>query len=211
MRTSNLNAATEKGRDPGLFLGSLAGRCWVQCPRCNKAALVAKTGNGWHLSCTCCGHSDVIEVRFKRRPLGGPSRNRKIACVACGGTLSNAPWKGTLVAGQVHKIIRCRGCGRVSNYSFNSIPPDIRDGVDPSFGLPLYLSTSVGKHVLWALNPDHVAYLTDYLESDLRKRSLHPHYMTMMARLPHWMKAAKSRAAIMAALKRLEKMGRDCK
>ena len=91
------------------------------------------------------------------------------------------------------------------------MPPDIRDGIDPTFGLPLYLSTTVRKHVLWAFNPDHIAYLADYLGANLRKRSLYPYNMTVMARLPRWMKAAKSRTSIMAALKRLEKMGRDCK
>ena len=89
--------------------------------------------------------------------------------------------------------------------------PDLRQGVDLAYGLPLFLSTMVGKHELWALSPEHVQRLKDYLGAKVRNRYLGPSNMTMMARLPRWMKSAKNRSAVLAGLARLEHLSKSLK
>ncbi|MBD3775187.1 MAG: hypothetical protein IE921_16585 [Rhodobacteraceae bacterium] len=67
----------------------------------------------------------------------------------------------------------------------------------------MYLKTMVGKHELWALNPAHVELLECYLAASLRRRTLGYGNMTMMARLPAWMKSARNRPQVISGLRRL--------
>jgi len=182
------------GRDPGPFLWGLSARTWIECPVCAGPALVATNGCGGRLSCTGCGH-----VRKTASPqlAGNAASQRGDGCTRCGGRL---PRLDRIIArrhgDRLIRSIRCTGCGRRSDYALRPALPDMRNGIDPWFGQPLFLRTMVGSHELWALNPEHFDYLDGYLGASLRKRALGPHRMTMMARLHRWMKAAHPRAAV---------------
>lgn len=209
MRTSDLSASAKNGRDPGLWLWGIAQRCWVRCPNCAQAALVERLDRGWRLTCLHCGRGDSCGGAGKPTHFGGASSYGQMNCVACGRNFQNAPWKGKLLSHTVEKVMVCRGCGRRAQYHLYPLRPDIKDGVDPAFGLPLYLTTAVGAQTLWALNPQHLQLLDSYLGADLRKRPLHINGMTMMARLPRWMKLAANRPKVLAGLRRLSVMAKD--
>lgn len=100
------------------------------------------------------------------------------------------------------KMKRCPGCD--ADLSLEALGFSRRwDGTDPWFGLPLYLSQAVGRHILWAHNLAHIEALDIWLGAKHRERSLSPYYMQVMARLPRWMKLAHTRQPIHAALARL--------
>lgn len=192
------------GRDPGLFLWTLTKRIWVDCPSCSKPALVQREGyNAARLSCLACGHAWATQA--PRLP-GKATSPQSLRCFRCGSALPKFQSRASRShAGTYSRTLRCQGCGAQARYELDAAEPNMRDGVDPWFGLPVFLRTRVGTHELWALNPEHLDHLEHYLGANLRKRSLHPHHMTMMARLPHWMKSAGSRIQIARALSALRR------
>jgi hypothetical protein len=78
------------------------------------------------------------------------------------------------------------------------------DPVDPYLRLPLWLRTEVGDEVLWAYNERHLAALESYVAASLRERTRETgRPMSMLDKLPSWLKAAKNRDAVLAGLGRL--------
>ena len=78
-----------------------------------------------------------------------------------------------------------------------------RTPVDPFFGYPLWLQTSVAGEVLWAYNELHLAQVRDCIAADLRERQFDGKW-SMVARLPSWMKLAKNRSKVLRGLQNLE-------
>ncbi|PAQ15652.1 hypothetical protein CD798_05465 [Bacillaceae bacterium SAOS 7] len=70
------------------------------------------------------------------------------------------------------------------------------------FGYPLYLQISCCSHTLWAYNLQHLEYLKNYVEAELREN--HPYYLSIESRLPLWIKAAKNREIVLKAIEKLE-------
>lgn len=75
--------------------------------------------------------------------------------------------------------------------------------VDPIFGLDLWLREPVKGEVLWAYNRDHLTFIKHYVSADLRER-IPNRNSTLASRLPTWVKSAKNRDAILAAVGKLE-------
>lgn len=78
------------------------------------------------------------------------------------------------------------------------------------FYLPLYLQIPCCGHVLWALNLEHLRYLAEYIQADIREgsttRSAHvttTYGINMIARLPKWIKSAKNRNEIIKCIHKL--------
>ncbi|ARP74224.1 hypothetical protein LK07_17960 [Streptomyces pluripotens] len=81
-----------------------------------------------------------------------------------------------------------------------------RGMTDPYFGLPLLLQTETRHGWLWAYNPQHLTLIHDYVAASLRERA--PWYdtgqkMTLIARLPTWIKHAKNRGEMLHAIARI--------
>jgi hypothetical protein len=83
--------------------------------------------------------------------------------------------------------------------------------VDPYFRLPLWLQARCcTNRTLWAYNLQHLEFLERFVAAGLRERAHQPaageyhRRMTMVAKLPVWMKSAKNRAEIVKALGRLK-------
>lgn len=199
-----VNAAAS--RDPGLTLSPFMVKCLVVCPGCGECAVTFPASSQRRFTCAKCGKTEIVDGQFKPRPIGGKDGNWPLRCTGCGRSFEKRPWRGSLANDRVRKVLRCQGCGRTASYDLWSLPPDVRDGVDPFFGYPLYLSTTVHGRHFWALNEVHLRVLEDYLTADLRKRPLGRAGMTMMARLPRWMKESGNRASVVAALRRLHKL-----
>lgn len=112
---------------------------------------------------------------------------RRVVCIACGYATDGDP-AGLRV---LHRPPR-RGTVR-----------------DPFFQLTLWLQTDCCGHVLWAYNQRHLDYLEAFVSARLRLRSQPDHEpgrhrrMTMTAKLPSWLKAAKNRNTILRCIARL--------
>ncbi|MDQ0306497.1 hypothetical protein J2S46_001053 [Kitasatospora herbaricolor] len=76
--------------------------------------------------------------------------------------------------------------------------------VDPYFRLPLWLvADCCGGRRLWAYNLAHLDLLEGYVGAGLRERTAIPRSMSLVERLPAWVKSAKHRAEILRTVRRL--------
>jgi hypothetical protein len=86
-----------------------------------------------------------------------------------------------------------------------------RRAVDPWFGYDLWLSVPFRGHSLWAYNARHCARLREFVVATQRERGSTPacpggdriDSMSMIEKLPAWMKAAKNREALVILLDEL--------
>lgn len=204
--------AIDRARDPMIFLHGLEGPIWVSCPRCSRAAQVIDEKPYRHywpsrarLSCTHCGLSRRDAAAFVAARANKAWIMRWAPrCDRCGRPAPRTTAQPTIRHGRDLRVRhRCTGCGHTSLFPAAAATFSAREGHDPSFGLPLLLTTSVGRNLLWVYNRRHLDLLTDWLGASLRERGLSPHYMSMMARLPRWMKLASVRSDILAAIDRL--------
>ncbi|GEC05780.1 hypothetical protein SSP24_34350 [Streptomyces spinoverrucosus] len=77
---------------------------------------------------------------------------------------------------------------------------------DPYFGLPLWLQVETRHGWLWAYNLEHLDVIRRFVQASLRERA--PSYetgprMTLVARLPAWIKRAKNRDEMLRAVSRI--------
>lgn len=80
-------------------------------------------------------------------------------------------------------------------------------------GLELWLQTDCAGHRLWAFNEEHLDFLRRYVAATLRERAtftgwdgeqhVDKYYGRIPAALPTWMKLAKHRGEVLAAIERL--------
>ncbi|MFJ9447398.1 hypothetical protein ACIRRH_36970 [Kitasatospora sp. NPDC101235] len=76
--------------------------------------------------------------------------------------------------------------------------------VDPYFELPLWLvADCCGGRQLWAYNLAHLDLLQGYISAGLRERAATPGSMSLVERLPAWVKSAKHREETLRAIRRL--------
>lgn len=205
--------------EDGRWLASFAGEFVVVCPRCRAAAVVRRqwepTSCAWSpatVFCTACG--------FSRRQQGSavtnPGRGRvpdgwagpvaifgRRRCGYCGRRISMRRRAETVLR---HPLIplKCDGCGAVTKVSYEMYPVTVPNAlVDSCFGLPLRLQAPCAGRTLWAFNAQHLAYLKEYLQADLRERRLMRN-ASVASRLPGWLKSAKHRDEAVRAAQRLE-------
>lgn len=105
----------------------------------------------------------------------------------------------------------CTHCGASRT---QSLPPRAiasyalrKDGRDPLFALPLWLTTDTRHGLLFAYNEEHLAALEAFVGATLRERhAMPPTFLrnaTMQSRLPRWIKLAANRDDVLRALARL--------
>jgi len=79
-------------------------------------------------------------------------------------------------------------------------------GIDPFFQLPLWLRAEVDGNILWAYNPQHLKFLSQYIEANLRERNHTPNAnQSLGSRLPRWMTSKKNRDLVIKKIQYLEK------
>ncbi|MEV4516781.1 hypothetical protein AB0K00_48490 [Dactylosporangium sp. NPDC049525] len=128
--------------------------------------------------CPRCGSRAVVTPR---RVDGSPvsSWSRRFGCTACGSSASWAPADGASLWG---------------------------GPVDPFFRLPLWLTAQCcGGRTLWAFNDTHLTLLEDYVAARLRERATDRPGLTLVARLPAWLTAAKHRDEVLRVIARLRR------
>ncbi|GAA3951443.1 hypothetical protein [Actinoplanes auranticolor] len=98
----------------------------------------------------------------------------------------------------------CRPCGHTATWSSPGRSSWWGAAVDPFFQQPLWLTTTVRGHRLWAYNREHLTLLGEYVAADLRERGPYGGCsMSMIEKLPAWIKSAGNRADVLAAVARL--------
>ncbi len=98
--------------------------------------------------------------------------------------------------------VKCPNCAQSEDYrAYYASPPKGASTSEPA-SLPLYLTTQVAGETLWVDNLQHLELLEEYLGAKVRERGPVPG-LTMMARLPAWMKAATTRPKILRGLRHL--------
>jgi uncharacterized Zn finger protein len=172
----------------------------VRCPKCGGLALVTRKDDTLWLRCTACGerrhkskydrrydiHAQCAECgRYFRTDIDD-TKNRHFAKlhVAC-------PHCGALATGDVHTT---------ENRSWTY--GEIKDGKEPYFGCSLYYRNNFRGKLIWAVNREHLQYLINYLEADLRQESPGAK-MTQSDHLPAFMKSAKNRSGVVKALRKM--------
>lgn len=99
--------------------------------------------------------------------------------------------------------LSCAGCAYVATWPGTSRVQAWGGPIDPYFWQPLWLRAGCAGHTLWAFNRQHLDILAEYVGAGLRERGPAEHAMTMVARLPAWIKTAKHRAEVLKVLDRL--------
>lgn len=126
-----------------------------------------------------------------------------VVCPRCGARAVDAPRpteSGDVISWP--RRLACAGCA----YSATWTPGWSEWGcpVDPFFRVPLWLRAECcGGRVLWAFNEAHLDLLEEYVAARLRERRASPGTMSVLARLPAWLKSAKHRDEVLRTIRRL--------
>jgi hypothetical protein len=75
--------------------------------------------------------------------------------------------------------------------------------IDPAFGLPLWLVGEIKGDTIWAYNISHLKEIQSYVSAKLRERTTDRYKMTMVEKLPDFIKKTKNRDDIIKVLERL--------
>ncbi|WP_069463348.1 hypothetical protein [Actinacidiphila rubida] len=103
----------------------------------------------------------------------------------------------------------CGNCGLSRKWSGRHVTlvhGTVQRATDPYFGAPLLLQVRTRNGWLWAYNLEHLDVIRRFVQASLRERA--PWYdtgrkMTLVARLPVWIKRAKNRDEILRAVSRI--------
>lgn len=176
----------------------------VHCPKCQKKAEVKlpffMDYKNATLNCAACF---FFEKMFDRKIY---KLNGKVKCSFC------LEWLCLDIEHQ-KKIpkyvnIRCSSCQKVNkvheNWDETYLKYHEEGIVDPAFGLPLWYVDEVKGAVIWAYNKAHLEEIEAYVSSKLRERSTDGFKMTMVEKLPNFIKIAKNREEVLKALDRMK-------
>jgi hypothetical protein len=160
--------------DPGDRLEAFLDEVLVRCPRCGARARVTPAPPD-----PDAPPAPPRKVIGAPPPKTGPFADRRLVCGACA-LVRTWPPEGvrrTYVTGT---------------------------DVDPWFREPLWLRVDVVGEVLWAYNQRHLDLLDQYIGATLRTKDHTPGMIhTLVNRLPTWMKEARNREPLQAAIGRL--------
>lgn len=104
----------------------------------------------------------------------------------------------------------CRHCGKAKDRerSVLAFHPDRREpATDPYFDVRLWLQSETRHGWVWAYNPEHLDLIRRFVQASLREGiPWHDHgrKMTVVARLPAWMKRARNREEVLRAISRID-------
>lgn len=138
-----------------------------------------------------------------------------VRCPACQGcaqiiSLPAGAWDRCKWRDQTRRRLSCLRCGHTRawtaprTYDGVAVVPEPSGPIEPFFGLPLWLQTDCcGGHTLWCYNTAHLDVLEAYLAAPLRQRGEWLGSMSMIERLPAWLKSAKHREEALHAIRRM--------
>jgi len=192
-------------------LSSFADKAIAVCPNCKGPALVKSPSRYYFPFVPKNARVHCLRCSFARKSSDsdwfGPATSiERKRCPSCGFKwLRAVRHRGHLNAKRRQTIeAECPTCHKRTTLPICWVEePFSGDAIDPAFGLPLWLQTRCSGHTLWAYNRRHLSELQGYVAATLRERVANGKW-TMFARLPHWVKSAKNRDAVLRCLSRLE-------
>ena len=197
-----------RARDPGLKLAQIGRVTWVHCPKCDGPAKHDARG----AECLRCGYM-TIQERGDYPARWGRIRQDDPRCVNCRRPIPADPVPTAFSKeGELYVRVKCPNCAETGDYRASGASPPLGASASEPARLRMFLTTQVAGETLWVDNLSHLEALEAYLGAKLRERGPVPG-LTMMARLPAWMKAASAREKILRGLRHLreraEKAGID--
>ncbi|BCJ48340.1 hypothetical protein GCM10010168_77340 [Actinoplanes ianthinogenes] len=128
----------------------------------------------------------------------------EVVCPRCAARALVVPQRvdGTSVLSWPRRLI-CTSCASTASWSPRGQASHWGAPVDPFFQLPLWLQADCCGRTLWAFNEAHLTLLHDYVAAHLRERARADPGLTLVARLPRWVKAAKHRDEVLRTITRL--------
>jgi hypothetical protein len=209
----------DQGAHAWRFLGE---SCDVLCPRCDRPGVVRYTRTDDRSRTTASFHCHGCHQDVRGVPLypyaasvlpgvdwfGACCVQGQRSCGHCGAR-GLKYWK-RLDAGETrvtHRVqVRCPGCKHDSELTLSILPmSDNEVGYEPATGMRLARSEAVmqGRFV-WAYNAGHQAELARYVAARLREGTVVAN-ASFVSRLPAWLKSARHRNKVLAALARIER------
>lgn len=172
----------------------------VYCPRCHKRAEVTydKETNAKNIKCFDCHF--VVKGDFLL------NQNRvKRNCDNCGEKIL-VEVESKIKMDKMK--VKCQSCGQTREYkptitTIRLIYKDYGYATDPHYGLPLWLQGDIKGDIFWAYNYEHLNYIKRYVAAKIRERAS-PGYMSLIARLPDFIKSAKNREKLLKLIEKLE-------
>jgi hypothetical protein len=137
-----------------------------------------------------------------------------VRCPRCGGRASIFPDPLSTDSTRhlwLRRRLTCAGCAYADAWEAPRSPvspnarivPEFSGPNDPYFGLPLWLSVECRGRALWAYNAEHLDLLEACVSARLRERGDYMGSMSLVERLPSWIKDAKHRADVLNGIDRL--------
>jgi hypothetical protein len=196
-----METSAERFDDGGAYLWQLADAFLVRCPRCDKAARVARDADRKvRLTCAHCGlaRSQAFDPERWMGPVCAYLDGR---CGGCGQRIERRPRRLARPPAKGIAMVTCGRCGYQTERPVRwwPIPAEARD---PLFGLPLWLQAPCRGHTLWAFGERHLAFLEQWVGATLRHRQPHRNG-SLASRLPRWMTEASARDDVLECLGRL--------
>jgi hypothetical protein len=162
---------------------------------------------------------DADAVRFRDPLLRLPCFSGEILvhCPRCDARASIRPELRPEAHGRPHtwtpRRLTCPSCGLADRWTmprsadgWHGVPLEFGGPDDPYFGIPLWLATACRGHVLWAYNAKHLDLLESYVSARLRERGPIPGSMSLVERLPAWIKVSGHRRDVLRGIRRLRAM-----
>jgi len=83
---------------------------------------------------------------------------------------------------------------------------EIKNGIEPYFEYALYYQSSFDSKPVWAINREHLQYMIDYIEADVREKPQADYAVkkTQSDHLPTFMKLAKNRNGMIKLLHKMQ-------
>lgn len=188
-----------RASDPGLRRQQFGHVVWVHCPQCDGPA----KHNALGVKCIRCGYMTIpvikpAAVQWARITISDPR------CSHCRNPLPDTSRPLARGGDENRPVVRvrCPHCAKTMAYPARAWSAPSRASQQPPRHLKPYLTAQVAGNVLMVDNLAHLSALETYLGAALRERGP-VRGLTMMARLPAWMKSSTNRAKILRSLRQL--------
>ncbi len=176
----------------------------VHCPKCDGRADITVPFfldyKNSELKCSSCHFSEHADNLIRYRLSG------KAKCLHCLEFLDLKGYDGFKNI-PAYINVPCSKCQKMNKIAENwekYYQKYNEEGIlDPAFGLTLWYRETVKGNILWAFNLRHLEEINNYVVADLRERTTDKYKMTMVEKLPDFVKLAKNRDEVQKAIERM--------
>ncbi|MEP7197416.1 MAG: hypothetical protein ABI851_12920 [Saprospiraceae bacterium] len=178
--------------------------CVVYCPKCKSVAIVTipyfQDYKNSKLLCTSCHFSEKTKDRIRYRT------TFKNKCANCLESITKIIDGRKNIPSYVNIICpACKNTNKIKeNWEAYILKYNETGIIDPAFGLPLWYQEAVKENIIWAFNDQHLTEIKKYVTATLRERTTDKFKMTMVERLPDFIKSAKNRDEVIKAIEKME-------